>query len=45
MVSGVTTNNVLRNPGWETLLLRNNLEQTNCEEQNLSEESFGWNSN
>ena len=45
MVSGVTTNNVLRNPGWDTQLLRNNLEPTNCDEQNLSEESFGWNIN
>ena len=45
MISGVTTNNVLRNPVWETLLLRNNLEPTNCEEQNLTEESFGRNSN
>lgn len=36
MVSGGTTNDVLWNPGWETLLLRDNLEPTNCEEQNSS---------
>ena len=31
MVSDITINDVLRNPGWETLLFRNDREPTYCE--------------